>query len=96
MDLLLQSLLIAMPWFSIALGGPPPKGGGAAYIVIPDRVFHAIMQRLVVTGKALHYTELAVGMRVPVDEEKQLPYEAMDSGIPTWMHQGTDYLVSFP
>lgn len=60
-----------------------------------DRVFCQIMQRFVETGQALHYTELASSMGIPVEEGRQLLYDVIDTGIPAWVHPDTDYVVSF-
>ena len=60
-----------------------------------DRAFYQIMQRFVETGQAPHYAELAASMGVPVGEGRQLLYDVIDTGIPAWVHPGTDYLVSF-
>jgi hypothetical protein len=33
---------------------------------------------------------------VPVEEGRQILHDLVDSGIPAWLHPGTDYIVSFP
>ena len=60
-----------------------------------DRVFHSVMQRFINAGQAPHYTELAADLGVTVEEGRRLLHDLMDAGIPAWLHQGTDYVVSF-
>ena len=60
-----------------------------------DRAFHSIMQRIINTGQAPHYTEMAAELGLPVEDGRQLLRDLMDTGIPCWLHPGTDYLVSF-
>ena len=61
-----------------------------------DRAFHSVMQRFIDTGQAPHYTELASALDVPVEEGRQILHDLVDSGIPAWLHPGTDYIVPFP
>ncbi len=60
-----------------------------------DRAFYCIMQRIINTGQAPHYTEMAAELGVPVEEGRHLLHDLMDTGIPCWLHPGTDYVVSF-
>jgi hypothetical protein len=61
-----------------------------------DRAFQIIMQRLVDTGQAPHYTELAAALGCgTVDEGRQTLHDLMGTGIPCWLHPGTDYIASF-
>ena len=61
-----------------------------------DRAFSSIMQRLVKTGQAPHYTELAKDLDLDMEICRQLLHELMASGIPAWLHPQTDYIASFP
>ena len=61
-----------------------------------DAVFAAIMRRMIDTGEAPHYTELARELGVPVERGKQLVAGVMAAGVPGWVHPGTDYIASFP
>jgi len=54
------------------------------------------MAGLVETGRALHYAELAAALGCTVEEGRQALREVMASGIPGWLHPGTDYVVSCP
>ncbi len=61
-----------------------------------DRAFAVIMARIVATGQAPHYTELAGALGVPMERGKQLVAGVLTAGVPGWVHPGTDYLASFP
>lgn len=61
-----------------------------------DRAFASILRTMVATGQAPHYTELAVALGVPMERGKQLVAGVMSSGVPGWVHPGTDYIASFP
>lgn len=61
-----------------------------------DRAHARIMQRMVATGQAPHYTELAADLGLSPVEGRQTLHDLMDTGIPAWLHPGTDYIVSFP
>jgi hypothetical protein len=54
------------------------------------------MQRIVETGRAPHYTELAKELDLSPVEGRQALHDLIDTGIPAWLHPGTDYIVSFP
>ena len=61
-----------------------------------DRAFHNIMSHFVDTGQAPHYTQLAAELGLTMEEGKQTIHDLIDTGIPAWVHPGTDYIVSFP
>ena len=61
-----------------------------------DRAFQTIMRQMVDTGQAPHYTELAKQLGLSVEDGRQVLHDLIDSGIPAWLHPGTDYIVSFP
>lgn len=61
-----------------------------------DRAFRTIMARVVLTGQAPHYVELANELGVPPETGKQLVAGVMAAGVPGWLHPGTDYVASFP
>ncbi len=65
-------------------------------LAVLDKAFHWTMQRLVKTGQAPHYTELASEMGMSMEEGKQLVHDLIATGIPAWTHPDTDYIVSFP
>jgi hypothetical protein len=67
-----------------------------AELVLLDKAFSNIMTRLVETGQAPHYTELASDLGLSVEEGRQTLHDLVDTGIPAWLHPDTDYSVSFP
>jgi hypothetical protein len=74
-----------------------------AELKLLDRVFYLITQHFIVTGQALHYTELAKELSLSVEEGRKLLHELMDTPCPAypsgtypgWLHPGTDYIASF-
>ena len=67
-----------------------------AELALLDKAFSNIMTRLVDTGQAPHYTELARDLGLSVEEGRQTLHDLVSTGIPAWLHPDTDYLVSFP
>ena len=67
-----------------------------AELVLLDKAFSNIMMRLVETGQAPHYTELASDLGLSVEQGRQTLHNLIATGIPAWLHPDTDYLVSFP
>ena len=59
-----------------------------------DCTYHFIMQSFVASGRAPHSTELATELGVSAEEGRLLFHELAESGLPTWLHPGTDILVS--
>ena len=67
-----------------------------AELALLDKAFSNSTTRLVDTGQAPHYTELARDLGLSVEEGRQTLHELVATGIPAWLHPDTDYLVSFP
>ena len=67
-----------------------------ADVQVLDRAFRFIMSRMVDTGEAPHYTELAAALACSVEEGRRTLRDLVQAGIPAWLHPGTDYIVSFP
>jgi hypothetical protein len=61
-----------------------------------DRVFQIIMNRMIETGRAPHYTEIATEMGLPVEEGREALRELFSPMFPGWLYAGTDYVGSFP
>jgi hypothetical protein len=66
---------------------------GASTIL--DKTFHVILTRMVETGQAPFYTELARPLGLSVGESKKTLHELFASGIPGWMYPRTDLIASF-
>ena len=67
-----------------------------AELALVDKAFSNIMTRLVETGQAQHYTELAADLGLTLEEARQTLHDLIATGIPAWLHPDIDYLVSFP
>lgn len=61
-----------------------------------DRAFRIILRRMVDTGQAPHYTELAVALGSGVEEGRQALHAVINAFVPAWLYPETDYIVSFP
>lgn len=61
-----------------------------------DKTFQVIMKRMVATGQAPHYTELAAELGVSLEEgQKSLHQLFSIPGFPGWLFPNTDYITSF-
>jgi hypothetical protein len=62
---------------------------------ILDKAFNAIMRRMVKTGQAPFYTELASELDLSVEEGRKTLHDLFSAGIPGWLYPRTDHIVSF-
>jgi len=62
---------------------------------ILDRTYHFILRRMMATGQAPHYTEIAAELGVSPEEGRQTLHELLGQRVPAWVFPGTDYIVSF-
>ena len=60
-----------------------------------DRVVHSIMTRMVDTGQAPHYGQIALELDVPVEAARQVLHDLMATGHPGWLEHRTDWIVTF-
>ena len=60
-----------------------------------DQIFHLIMKRMVETGQAPHYTEIAAELKISMEEGRRALHELFKAGIPGWLFPNTDLIVSF-
>ncbi|MBI3965474.1 MAG: hypothetical protein HY329_07545 [Chloroflexi bacterium] len=67
-----------------------------ADLTVLDRAFTFLMGRLIETGRAPHYTDLARHLGCSVDEGRAVLRDLMKTTFPGWLHPRTDYIVSFP
>lgn len=66
-----------------------------ADVELLDRGYAAIMDQVVATGQAPHYTELAKELDIELSTARDLVHELV--GVtPGWVHPGTDHIASFP
>ena len=66
-----------------------------AELELLDRGYEAVMRRVVETGQAQHYTELAAQLEIDLPAARDLVHELV-AITPGWTHPGTDHLASFP
>jgi hypothetical protein len=60
-----------------------------------DKAFHIIMKRMVETGQAPHYTELAAELGITPREGRNALQELFAPQFPGWLFPKTDYIASF-
>ena len=62
-----------------------------------DKTYHLIMLKMIETGVAPHYTEVAKELGVTPEEGRQAVHALFNSGIrvPGWMYPNTDFIASF-
>ena len=60
-----------------------------------DRVFNIILTKMVETGQAPHYTEVAHELGVSMEEGRKAVHDLFSMGIPAWFHPDTDHIASF-
>jgi hypothetical protein len=62
-----------------------------------DKTFHFIMKRMVKTGQAPFYTEIAKEFGVSVEEGRKLLRDLIQAARGVfWLFPHTDYVASFP
>ncbi len=60
-----------------------------------DRTFFFILKRMVDTGQAPFYTEIAAELGVSVEEGRKALHGLLGAGIPGWVFPNTSYIASF-
>jgi hypothetical protein len=60
-----------------------------------DRTFSFILKRMVETGQAPFYTEIAAELSVSVEEGRKALHSLLGTGIPAWVFPNTSYITSF-
>jgi hypothetical protein len=60
-----------------------------------DKTFHFILKRMVETGQAPHYTEIAVELNVSPEDGRKAMHKLFTSGIYGWLQPNTDFISSF-
>ena len=61
-----------------------------------DKTYNVIITRLVETGQAPHYTEIAPALGVSMEEGRRALHELMSAGVlGMWLFPDTDYISSF-
>ena len=60
-----------------------------------DKTYNVIMKRMVKTGQAPHYTEMAAELGVPVEDARNCLHDLMSAVPAVWLFPNTDYISSF-
>jgi hypothetical protein len=60
-----------------------------------DKTFHIIMQCMVRTGQAPHYTEIAAELGVSPEDGRKTLHKLFSSGVAGWLFPNTDLITSF-
>jgi hypothetical protein len=60
-----------------------------------DKTFHIIMKRMVETGQAPFYTEIAEELGVSAEEGRKALHDLFSEMIPGWLYPKTDFITSF-
>ncbi|MBM4329260.1 MAG: hypothetical protein FJ118_19110 [Deltaproteobacteria bacterium] len=60
-----------------------------------DKTFQVIMRRMVETGQAPHYTEIARELGLSMDSGRKAVHDLFSAGVPGWLYPNTSLIVSF-
>jgi len=60
-----------------------------------DRTFSFIMKRMMETGQAPFYTEIAAEFGFSVEEGRKSLHDLFGAGIPGWLYPNTNLIASF-
>ena len=61
-----------------------------------DKIFQIILKRMIETGEAPHYIEIAAELGVSPEEGKKGLHALFFPGFPGWLYPNTDTITSFP
>ena len=60
-----------------------------------DKTHQFIMKRMVDSGQAPHYTEIAAELGLSPEEGRQTLHELFQSGVYGWLYPNTDFIASY-
>jgi len=60
-----------------------------------DKAYNVIIKRMVKTGRAPHYTEIAAELGIPVEDGRKCLHDLMSAIPAVWLFPDTDYISSF-
>ncbi len=63
--------------------------------ILLDRTFNTIINRMVESGQAPYYTEIAAELGVSMEEGRQALQYLFSAGVSGWLFPDTDYIASF-
>lgn len=62
---------------------------------ILGETYKVILKKMVETGQAPHYTEIAAELGVSVEEGRRTLHDLFSAGMAAWLAPNTDYIASF-
>lgn len=60
-----------------------------------EETFHFILEKMIETGQAPFYTEIAAELGVSMEEGRQVLHELLSGRVPGWLFPRTDLIASF-
>jgi hypothetical protein len=60
-----------------------------------DRTYQIILKKMVETGQAPHFTEIATALGVSMEEGRKALHDLFAQGMAAWLYPDTDYITSF-
>jgi hypothetical protein len=60
-----------------------------------DKTHHFVLKKMVDTGQAPHYTEIAADLGVSPEEGRKTMHQLFESGVYGWMYPNTDFIASY-
>ena len=60
-----------------------------------DKTHYFILRRMVDTGQAPHYTEIAAELGVSPEEGRQTLHKLFESGVYGWLYPNTEFIASY-
>jgi hypothetical protein len=73
----------------------PRKEADMEKDLLVQRAYTAVVEHIVNTGRAPHYTELGEILGLGMEEARQIQHEAADAAIACWFVRDTDYVESW-
>ncbi len=64
-------------------------------IEVLDKTHYFILNRMVDTGQAPHYTEIASELGVSPEEGRKTLHTLMTSGVYGWLYPNTNFIASY-
>ena len=63
--------------------------------ILLDKTFNIIMKRMVESGQAPHYTEIATELGLSMEEGRKTLHDLFSAGVSGWLFPDTDFISSF-
>ena len=63
--------------------------------ILLDKTFNIIMKRMIESGQAPHYTEIAAELDLSMEEGRKALHDLFSAGVSGWLFPDTDFITSF-